>query len=253
MLEAIKQFVEKLKSSNYKKILFLTTSNRAGFHAKPDKEGHSKGEMSKSTYFAYKVKNLLEQQGKEVILLEIPHLKIYPCEGNVSGLKSKGCGVKEALLKDREKNPSGLHRCWASLNNKDDELWKVSKELFEADAVVFFASVRWGQANSEYQKLIERLTWIENRWSQLKEETIRLPDAGIVVLGQNYNVANVLDNQLKVLQFFKFPTPKELALGWQASSDSKDEDYDSYLKGIDDWMKDFGCNLYEKKEGELNG
>jgi len=251
MLEDIKLFVQKLASPGYKKILFLTTSNRADFHAKPNNQKQSKGEMSKSTYFAYKIKEVLEKAGKEVVLLEIPHLKIYPCEGNVSGLLSKGCGVKEALLKDDKKNPTGFHRCWASLNHKDDELWKVSKEIFSSDALVFFTSVRWGQTNSIHQKLIERLTWIENRWSQLQEPAIKLPDAGMVILGQNYNVKSVLENQLKVLEFFKFPHPKELSLGWQASEDSKDENYASYLKGIDDWMKDFGTNLYKEREGIL--
>jgi multimeric flavodoxin WrbA len=53
------------------------------------------------------------------------------------------------------------------MNHKDDELWKISKPLFEADVVIFFSSIRWGQTNSYYQKIIERLTWLENRHSTL--------------------------------------------------------------------------------------
>jgi hypothetical protein len=44
-------------------------------------------------------------------------------------------GLKKLYLKDKEKNPSGYHRCWASIHNEDDELWKISKELFESDCV----------------------------------------------------------------------------------------------------------------------
>ncbi len=81
------------------------------------------------------IKSKLEES-TEVALLEIPKLKIFPCEGNVSGVEGNNCGIKDALLKDDEKDPSGNHRCWASLNNKEDELWKVSKELFESDALI---------------------------------------------------------------------------------------------------------------------
>ena len=50
------------------------------------------------------------------------------------------CGVAEAKLRDHAKNPTGQHRCWASINNKDDQLYKVSRELFQSQAVVFFVS-----------------------------------------------------------------------------------------------------------------
>lgn len=52
--------------------------------------------------------------------------------------------TQEARLADPEKNPSGEHRCWASMNNPDDELWRISRELLQSDAVLFFGSVRLG-------------------------------------------------------------------------------------------------------------
>jgi multimeric flavodoxin WrbA len=96
-----------------------------------------------------------------VTLLDVAKLKIYTCEGNISGKRGNNCGVPEAKLRDHGKNPTGQHRCWASINNKDDQLYKVSRELFKSQAVVFFVSVRWGQTNSLYQRLFERLSWIE--------------------------------------------------------------------------------------------
>ena len=123
--EQLEKLMEYL--SGKKKVLFLTTSNRW--------EGSK--EIPKSTLLAMDIQKKLAES-TEVVLLEIPKLKIFPCEGNVSGVEGNNCGVEGAQLKDEEKDPSGNHRCWASLNNKEDELWKVTKELFESDAVVFF-------------------------------------------------------------------------------------------------------------------
>lgn len=121
------------------------------------------------------------------------------------------CGVKEALLDDKEKNPSGCHRCRASFE-KDDELRKISKALFGSDTVVFFTSVRRGQANSLYQKLIERLTRLENRHSTLKEENIiKNIEAGIIALGHNRNNEVVVETQKTVLEMYGFKVPKQLS------------------------------------------
>lgn len=244
----LKTFYESL--TNYKKILFLTCSNRGDFHAQPAGE-MSTGEMAKSTYFAYHLEDALKKYypEKEVNLIEVPHLKIYACEGNVSSVKSKGCGVKEALLKDSSKNPSGYHRCWASINNKDDELWVITKELFEADCVIFFGSIRWGQTNAIHQNLIERLTWIENRHTQLGEEKIKLPDAGVVLFGQNYNGMNALENQLKVFEFFGFNAPRGLSFNWQASSDEWNESAEAYAAAVIAFERMFDCHDYFSNRG----
>ena len=123
--EQLEKLIEYL--SGKKKVLFLTTSNR----------WDGSKEIPKSTLLAMDIQKKLEET-TEVTLLEIHKLKIFPCEGNVSGVEGNNCGVKDAQLKDEEKDPSGNHRCWASINNKEDELWKVSKELFESEAVIFF-------------------------------------------------------------------------------------------------------------------
>jgi hypothetical protein len=119
-----------------------------------------------------------------ITLIDVPELKIFPCEGNISRKDGNSCGLLKSKLKDKDKNPSGEHRCWASLNNKTDELWKISKELFESDVVIFFSSVRWGQANMYYQNLIERLSWIENRHTTLGESNI-VKDIDTVEIDEN--------------------------------------------------------------------
>ena len=76
----------------------------------------------------------------------------------------------------------------------------MSRELFRSKAVVFFVSVRWGQTNSVYQRLFERLSWIENRFTSLGEKPIpqlKKLEAGIVVFGHNWNDQQVLKTQKK--------------------------------------------------------
>ena len=202
-----------------KKVLLLTTSTRWKGDEDP-----------KSTQLAYYLKDEL----KNAVLLEVPLLKIYECEGNVSKATGNNCGVKEASLKDPEKNPSGLHRCWASFNNQDDELWKITKELFNSDIVLFFVSHRWGQTNSVFQKLIERLTWIENRKSTLQEGAIPViskQKAGIILLGHNWKVNETLDRELEVLKYFGWDTPEELSYSWQFTTPD-DETQKSYLESV---------------------
>lgn len=217
--------------SKKNKILFLTTSNR----------WIGEKELPKSSLLAEK---LAEKVGKEkVTIIDVSKLKIYPCEGNISGVKGNNCGVKQAVLKDKEKNPSGCHRCWASVNNPDDELWKVSKELFESDCVLFFGSVRWGQMNSIYQKLIERLSWIENRHSSLKEKNIvKGIDVGLICVGQNWNGRNIINLQKQVLKFYGFNVVTKLFWNWQYTTNEKDESLDSYKKSYAKFEKDFGLN-----------
>lgn len=200
-------------------ILFLTTSNRW--------IGEKTGEKPKSTMLAYR---MAEKVGNEkVTVMDVPKMNIHPCEGNVSTARGNTCGVQKAVLKDGLKNPTGNHRCWASINNPDDELWKISKVLFESDCVVFFGSVRWGQVNSVYQKLIERLTWIENRHSSLGESNIIEDiDAGMILVGQNWHGSEIIQTQKQVLDFYGFHVVDELLWSWQYTDNAYDEREDSY-------------------------
>lgn len=217
--------IQYLKSK--RRPLFLTTSNRwVG-------EG---AEKPKSTLLAYKIASLIP--GARVI--EVPLLKIYPCEGNVSTQRGNTCGPKKAALKDPEKNPSGQHRCWASVNNPDDELWKVSKELLTSDAVIFFGSVRWGEMNSIYQTLIERLTWLENRHSTLGEDNILKDiDAGVIAIGHNWRGKEIVEVQQQVLRFFGFNVKEELCWNWQFMNDTENESEESYEKAGDTFSEEF--------------
>ena len=226
LMETVK-FLEKKE-----KILFLTTSNRGEWAEKELKE------QPKSTRLAMAIQSYLGND--KVTLIEVPDLKIYTCEANVSHMDGNQCGLKKASLKDDEKNPTGHHRCWRNFNIPDDELWKITKVLFESDTVLFFGSIRWGQMNAIYQNLIERLTWLENRHSTLGESNL-LKDisSGIIAVGQNWNGKDVVDIQKNVLTFFGFDVKKELSWNWQYTEDPKDESKESYKKSGKEFLKTF--------------
>jgi len=180
----------------------------------------------------------LKRERKRVTLLDVAKLKIHTCEGNISGGHGNNCGVPEAKLRDHGRNPTGHHRCWASINNKDDQLFKVSRELFRSQAVVFFVSVRWGQTNSVYQRLFERLSWIENRVTSLGEA--RIPqlknlEAGIVLFGHNWNDEQVLKTQKQNFKSFGWKTPAALSFNWQYTRDADEESPESYLDAIEEF------------------
>ncbi len=217
-LENASQFIDYLRGKD--NILFLTTSNRYEEHT---------DDIPKSTQFAYAVRGILSE--KDITIIDVPKLSIYTCEGNISAKRGNRCGLKEASLKDKERNPTGHHRCWASINHDDDELDKITRVLFESNVVVFFVSMRWGQTNSIYERLFERLSWIENRTSTLGEE--RIPqiancEAGIVLFGHNWRGSDVLETQKQNYRWFGFQVPEALSFNWQYTDDEEQESAESY-------------------------
>ena len=229
--KAIQKTLDILNKKN--KVLLLSCSNRYNWD-------ENNIDVPKSTIIAMHLK---EELGDKAVLIDVPELNIVPCEGNVSRKEGNSCGVLKAMLKDKSKNPTGHHRCWASINNQDDELWKISKELFESDAVVFFSSVRWGQANMYYQNLIERLTWIENRFSSLGESNlVENIETGFICVGQNWNGEVVSETQKKVHEFYGFKPNNDLYWNWQYTTDVNDESQESYKKAYPKFIKDTKIN-----------
>lgn len=223
--------IEHLKGKE--KILFLLTSNRW--------DGHN--ETPKSSALAYKMQ---EELGKNVVtIIDVSKLNIYQCEGNVSSKDGNNCGVKDALLKNG-KDKTGELRCWASFNNKDDELYKVVNELLTSDVVVFFGSIRWGKMNAVYAKLVERLTWLENRWATLEEKNIiKDIEVGVISVGHNWNGKEAVEHEKKVLTFFGFKIPDDLFWSYQWTDDAKDESKSGYKQDAKDFDKEFDLMLKE--------
>jgi multimeric flavodoxin WrbA len=198
--------------------------------------GHS-DDTPKSSSLAYLLQERLGPN--KVTIIDVSKLKIYECEGNVSSKTGNHCGTKDSLLKTG-KDKTGEHRCWASFNNKDDELYKVVNDLLDSDAVVFFGSIRWGKMNAVYSKLVERLTWLENRHATLNESNILKDiDCGVISVGHNWNGEEAIKHEKKVLEFFGFKTPKELFWSYQWTENEKDETKSGYNKDIKDFDKEF--------------
>ena len=209
-----------------KKILFLTTSNRWS----GDKE------LPKSSIIADEIAKKLG----DIEIINVSKLKIFPCEGNVSTKRGNTCGLKDAILKDKEKNPTGHIRCWAALNNKSDEMYKVANAIFEADIIVFFGSIRWGKMNAIYTSLIERLTWLENRHTTLGESNLlKDKEVGVVAVGHNWNGQESVKLEKEVLSFFGFKTPTQLSFNWQWSKNKNDESKSCYVEEFGDFLKEF--------------
>jgi multimeric flavodoxin WrbA len=195
-------------------------------------------EEPKSTKLAKAIQSYLGKS--KCTLFETIKLQIHHCEANISHFDGNSCGVKKSSLKDKDKNPTGNHRCWRSINNPDDELWKITKVLFECDAVVFFGSIRWGQMNAQYQNLIERLSWLENRHTTLGETNIlKNISCGLIATGQNWRGKEVIDIQKQVLSFFGFEVKDELSWNWQFTENYKDETQKSYKQSGKDFNETF--------------
>jgi multimeric flavodoxin WrbA len=225
-----KKLLETIKTlKKYKKVLFLTCSNR--YQKILEKQ------TPKSTILA----KVMAKELDNCKIINVPDLNIHPCEGNVSREDGNRCGIKDALLKDKEKNPSGYHRCWASLHNPDDELWKISKELFESDCVVFFASVRWGSANMFYQKLIERLNWINNRYVPLGESNIiKNIGSGFICIGQHDDAEKVCAVQKDCHDYYGFKVNDKLYWYWMAEDiDFDEETLKGYLESYPEFYEEF--------------
>jgi len=227
-MDNLKKLYNYLKKKKDKKILFLTTSNRW--------EGDK--ELPKSSIIA---DELIKKLGSDRIeLINVAKLKIFPCEGNVSTKRGNTCGLKEAKLNDKEKNPTGNIRCWASLNNKSDEMYKVANAIFDADIVIFFGSIRWGKMNAVYGELVERLTWLENRHNTLGESNLlKNKEVGVIAVGHNWNGEEAVKLEKQVLGFFGFKTPDVLSFNWQWTKDKFDESKKGYLQEFGDFLKEF--------------
>ena len=227
-MDNLKKLYNYLKKQKNKKILFLTTSNRW--------EGDK--ELPKSSIIA---DELIKKLGSDnVQLINVAKLKIFPCEGNVSTKRGNTCGLKEAKLDDKEKNPTGHIRCWASLNNKSDEMYKVANAIFDADIVIFFGSIRWGKMNSIYGELVERLTWLDNRHTTLGESNLlKDKEVGVIATGHNWNGEEAVKLEKQVLSFFGFKTPDVLSFNWQWTKDKNDESKKGYLEDFGDFLREF--------------
>jgi multimeric flavodoxin WrbA len=215
-----------INSTPEAKVLFLTTSNRWEGEKTPPR----------SSQLAASLKDRIN----DCEIIDVSKLKIFPCEGNVSIPAGNSCGVLKAALKDKDKNPTGNIRCWASINNPTDEMHIVANAILESDIIVFFGSVRWGKMNAIYTHLVERLTWLENRHRTLGESNLLAEKkVGVVAIGHNWNSKESVALEKEVFEYFGFKTPSELSFNWQWTQDSSDESQRGYKADYAGFLRKF--------------
>ena len=122
------------------------------------------------------------------------------------------------------------------------ELAATLKAIYESECVIFFGSVRWGSMNAIYQKLLERLTWIENRQSTLRDiNPVKGIKAGLIALGHNWRGLDVLKQQQTILNVFGFDTPDVIYFNHQWTKEAHDESEKGYIQD----SKDFDVSILD--------
>ena len=127
-------------------------------------------------------------------------------------------------------------------------MWKISRELFESDCVVFFASVRWGAANMFYQKLIERLNWINNRYIPYGEKNIiKDISSGFIIVGQHQYGDDITKLQLNNHEYYGFKINDKLYWNWSAENiEYDDETLQGYIESYPEFFEDFKIELKKR-------
>jgi hypothetical protein len=91
-----------------------------------------------------------------------------------------------------------------------------------------------------YQKLIERLTWIENRHATLGESNIvENIQSGFICCGQNWKGMDVVDTQKRVHTFYGFKPNDNFYWNWQYTNKITDETKESYKDAFPAFAKKF--------------
>ena len=92
-----------------------------------------------------------------------------------------------------------------------------------------------------YQKLMERLNWINNRFTPGDESNvIKDTSSGFICIGQHYYTDKITELQNNVHDYFGFKVNEDLYWWWNAEDKEFDEEtYLGYLESYPEFFKDF--------------
>jgi hypothetical protein len=110
---------------------------------------------------------------------------------------------------------------------------------------MFFSSVRWGSANMYYQKLIERLNWINNRYIPYGESNIiKDTTSGFICVGQHQYADDICELQYGNHKYYGFNADKDLYWYWNAEDiDYNDETLQGYLESYPEFFEEFHIKI----------
>lgn len=127
---------------------------------------------------------------------------------------------------------AGAYRCWAhKLSHENpsayggrDEMGVLYDGFLWADTVVFATSVRWESHSAILQKIIERMTTLQNRAVVYGEPNpLSGKRCGVVVTGHNAKAQSVASHLLEVFQWLGFDTAFFSQLVWQRTQNLHSE------------------------------
>jgi hypothetical protein len=96
-----------------------------------------------------------------------------------------------------------------------------------------------------YQKLIERLNWINNRFIPYGEENIiKNISSGFIIVGQHEYGDDIAELQYNNHEYYGFEVNKELYWNWSAEDiEYDDETLQGYLDSYPEFFDDFKIKI----------
>jgi len=176
----------------------------------------------------------LQEQGHEVRCVNAADLHIVPNLSCYANGDTK-CGDPE----------SGPYRCWAhwySVQDPDkyggvDEMPVLYDNIAWADLVLFATSARWGTHSALLQKIIERMTVLENLSSTYGEPNpLAGKKAGVIVTGHQWLTQRIAMHLLDVFSFMGFKAERGYQFVWQRTFDIHLEQAGPNLPRISDFL-----------------
>lgn len=166
-------------------------------------------------------KHLFEQNGCSVNVLDASKLHI------VNNLSCYSSGKFNCASYD-----AGKYRCWAhKLSHENpseyggkDQMGILYDAYDWADIVVFATSTRWESHSAILQKIIERMTTLQNRHTVYHEmNPLQGKRCGVIVTGHNAKSQNVASHLLEVFQWLGFDTRFYYQIVWQKTDNLHSE------------------------------
>jgi len=142
---------------------------------------------------------------------------------------------------------AGRYRCWAHKLSHDnpeqyggrDEMPVLYEGFDWADVVVFGTSTRWESHSALLQKIIERMTNLQNRNVVYGEPNpLAEKKCGVVVTGHNAKSQSVASHLLEVFQWLGFDTNIFYQIVWQKTDNLHSEVPEKTdLPALEDYFK----------------
>jgi len=201
---------------------------------------HSTNSTSKSILSV--LRDIFESQRHTVRMIDASQLHI------VNNLSCYSSGKSNCASYD-----AGKYRCWAHKLSHDtpseyggkDQMGVLYDAYDWADIVIFGTSVRWESHSAILQKIIERMTTLQNRNVVYGERNpLQNKRCGVIVTGHNSMAQKVAAHLLRAFEWLGFTTDIFYQVVWQNSQNIHSEVPDtSDLPALEKYLKTKDAHL----------